>query len=142
MSFLGAQLRTPLAMAVLSAAVCVYADAVPADALIKELQNDLASARSLPAGSRPPPPALRLESLVGLARSKLKNSLGRPTYCEPESLKSCARAVTWKYAWGPSSATPRSGSEDSIEVTTGGPWLLVVDFRDERVLTARWQGQR
>ena len=130
-----------LAATVLAISFAISAEDANGTKLLETLQAGLTSARSLPNGSRPAPPDLELKDLVGLDRSSVRRFLDRPSYCEPEESNACAQSASWTYVWGPPSAPPEE-RDGYIIVTTGGPWLLVVEFAKNRVSGARWQGQR
>ena len=123
-------------------AVGVCSAAPSGVALLEVLRTQLVAARSLAPGSRPEYPDVELSSLVGLSRAKVHSILGKPTYCEPEEQPSCSKAASWHYAWGPSADSPRELPDGSVIVTTGGPWLLIIDFVRDRISAVRWQGQR
>jgi hypothetical protein len=106
------------------------------------LRVQLHAARALPDGSRPNPPQLDLTSLEGIARSTIQRALGKPTYCDGWKSSACAHAHVWMYAWGPQAAPPQRDSDESMVVTTGGPWLLVLEFSSDHVTAERFRGQK
>jgi hypothetical protein len=113
-----------------------------ADDLLGLQRVQLHAARGLPDDSRPDPPQLDLTLLQGIARSTIRRTLGRPTYCDNWKSSACAHANVWMYAWGPPAAPPQRDSDGSTVVTTGGPWLLVLEFSGDRVAAERFQGQK
>jgi hypothetical protein len=98
--------------------------------------------RAFPDGSRPNPPQIDLTSLKGITRSAVRRALGKPTHCDERKSSVCAQANVWMYAWGPPAAAPQRDSDGSTVVTTGGPWLLVLEFSGDRVAAERFQGQK
>jgi hypothetical protein len=126
---------------VLSFGVCLAGTAAT-DKWLGLLRVQLHAARALPSGSRPDPPQLDLTSLQGIPRSEVRRALGKPTYCDEWKLSACAHADVWMYAWGPPAAAPQRDPDGSITVTTGGPWLLVLEFSGDRVAAERFQGQK
>jgi hypothetical protein len=115
--------------------------------LLKDLRQGLELARALPKGSRPPHPDPDLSRLVGVSRSDVQGVLGLPSYCgHDESFSisevNCGAASPWQYSWGPPAPEPDSAGPGYVVVTTGGPWLLVVEFSSDRVSAAHWLGQR
>ncbi len=114
--------------------------------LLGELRDGLKAARALPEGSRPRHPDVTLGNLIGLSRNDVRRYLKDPSYCgdddsldEPDA--NCDVSTSWGYSWGPPPPELRSGP-GWIEVSAGGPWLLILGFTDDRVAAARWQGQR
>jgi hypothetical protein len=126
-------------VAVLCLASCVTP--VSRDSLLRELRAGLVSARALPLGSRPAPPDLELRSLTGISKSQLLKELGNPTYCGVDGDEPCATSSSWKYEWG-LPAPPAKGGDGFVEITTGGPFVIVLDFTSDAVSSARWEGQR
>ena len=111
------------------------------DALLRELKAGLASVRALPPGSRPGPPDLDLRSLEGIIKSQLLRELGNPTSCGVDGDNPCATSSPWMYEWGPPAPPAKSG-DGHVEVTTGGPFVVALDFASDAVSSARWLGQR
>jgi hypothetical protein len=109
--------------------------------MLEILQKGLAEARALPPGTRPVPPELNLAALRGISRADVKRALSTPSHCQPEDSADCVRSNTWSYEWGPANSEPATG-DGYVTVTSGGPWLLVVEFLHDRVSGARWLGQR
>jgi hypothetical protein len=129
--------------AILLLAVCLGKPAASAaNDLLGLLRVQLRAVRALPDGSRPNPPQLDLTSLEGIARSTIRRALGKPTYCDEWKSSACAHASVWMYVWGPPAAAPQRDSDGSIVVTTGGPWLLVLEFSGDRVAAERFEGQK
>ncbi len=127
-----------------AAVVCLYGCASSASRtfLLKDLQTGLASARALPPGSRPAPPRVELRALEGASRRELRQAIGEPTYCGEDQDDNCDVSRRWRYEWGPPSPPPREASDGSLIVTTGGPFVIVIDFAGDLVSAAQWQGQR
>lgn len=111
------------------------------DALLRELKSGLAAVRALPSGSRPDPPELDLRGLARMSKSELLQSLGNPTYCGDDGDDECATSSSWKYDWGPPAPAIESG-DGFVEITTGGPFVIALEFTHESVSSARWQGQK
>jgi hypothetical protein len=114
---------------------------------LSELANDFRSARILPAGSRPSPPDLDLNSLLGLSSTRLRSSLGPPDHPIHGYRRQCGADWCWVFTYGPKqsfapSVMKQENGLNTIEVTTGGPFLLVVGVSSNRVATARWEGQK
>lgn len=111
--------------------------------LLRKLQEQLFVVRDLPVGSRPNPPDFKLASLAGITKDDVRRALSEPNGCEAEKedVGSCTDSASWIYVWGPP-AEPVREEAGYITVTTGGPWLLVLDFAGDKVSSARWQGQR
>lgn len=117
----------------------------PAEALLSYLHDQLSIARSLPPGSRPSPPTRDLAALVGSERASIVSALGTPSACGDDEGDECAKGDLWQYEWGPPAREPQVRSDaagDVIQMETGGPWLLVIAFSEDRVENADWQGQR
>jgi len=91
-------------------------------------------------GGRPAPPSTNLESLAGIRRATVAEVLGQPAACDMDSEPGCGDSV-WHYVFGPEPGAAEIGA-DSVLVTTGGPWLLVIHFGNDRVASANWQGQK
>jgi hypothetical protein len=114
--------------------------------LLTELHQGLESARALPRGSRPFPSSYQdLSGLIGVSRSDVERILGTPGYCGTsdflnDSSPNCGAKSFWAYSWGP--PPPEFHSETGHKITTGGPWLLLLEFSSDQVSAARWQGQR
>lgn len=114
--------------------------------LLRELRDGLKAARALPKGSRPHHPDVELNNLIGLGKNDVRRYLHDPSYCgNDDSLNDpdadCETSPSWSYSWGPPPPELRSGP-GWIEVSAGGPWLLVLGFTDNHVNAVRWQGQR
>jgi hypothetical protein len=116
-----------------------------ADSTLRSLAKDFSDARSMPLGSRPGPPGIELGSLKGVSSSAIRTALGQPDHgpANPD----CHAELCWSFTYGPGAA-PLQGSVDngdgtiSVEVSTGGPWLLVLEFTGDRLTSAFWRGQR
>jgi hypothetical protein len=67
--------------------------------------------------------------------------LGEPTYCGDYGDDVCATSSPWKYEWGPAAPPARSG-DGFVEINTGGPFVVALDFTNDVVSSARWLGQR
>jgi len=76
-----------------------------------------------------------------MTKSQLLRALGKPTYCGDEGDSDCASSSPWSYAWGPPAPPAKSG-DGFVEVTSGGPFLIALEFKGESVSSARWLGQR
>ena len=116
-------------------------------AALSELADDFKSARTLPAGSRPSPPDLDLKSLLGLSSTRLRSSLERPDHPIHGYRPQCGADLCWVFTYGPKesfapSVIKQENGVNTIEVTTGGPFLLVIGLSSNRVATARWEGQK
>jgi hypothetical protein len=114
---------------------------------LSELANDFKSARTLPAGSRPSPPDLDLKSLPGLSSTRLRSSLGPPDHPIHGYRPQCGADLCWVFTYGPKesfapSVIKQENGLNTIEVTTGGPFLLVVGVLSNRVATVKWEGQK
>jgi hypothetical protein len=115
--------------------------------LLTELHQGLESARAMPRGSSPFPSAYQeISGLIGVSRSDVARVLGSPTYCGTrdflnDSSPDCGTKSFWAYRWGPPPPEPHLGP-GGVDSTTGGPWLLLLDFSSGQVSAARWQGQR
>ena len=109
--------------------------------ILEKLQLNLAQVRALPKGERPAPPDEDLKALVGASRIEIRKALALPSYCEPEGLTNCEKSSSWKYEWGPPNPESQFG-DGYVTVTTGGPWLLVIEFSRDSVVAASWLGQR
>ncbi len=137
-----------LAGATLAALAIVARSGTPDSAqLLTDLRQGLMVARALPDGSRPPHPNRDMSPLLGLKRAELLRVLGAPSYCgHDESWSStgtnCNGVSPWQYSWGPPAPDPQSAGPGFVLVTTGGPWLLVLEFSSDKVSAVHWQGQR
>jgi hypothetical protein len=101
------------------------------------------AARALPPGSRPPPPATDLKSLIRVPISTLEAYLGasEPAF-ECGDLFPRPPATCIAYTFGPEPAPEVEDPASEIAVATGGPWLLVIGISNGRVVASRWLGQR
>jgi hypothetical protein len=110
---------------------------------LRNLKSKLSAAAALPLGSRPSPPEVDLGFLIGLSPQEIRSGLGVP-YSRSAT---CTAAECWSYRYGPDSAPPKvvkrndDGTVD-LEVTTGGPFLLIIGFSSHHVVLANWQGQK
>ena len=114
--------------------------------ILTELSADFSAARSQPLGSRPAPPYVYLERLIGLSAHSIQAALGAPDRRQPGA-PLCEAAQCWSYTYGPAPApisgdVQHDGSTDFIVVSTGGPFLLILGFSSDRVISAEWLGQR
>jgi hypothetical protein len=112
---------------------------------LQALAKDFSDARSMPLGSRPGPPGIELASLKGVTSSAIRTALGQPDQGPPNP--DCHAELCWSFTYGPGAAPLRGpvdngGGNVSIEVSTGGPWLLVLGFTADRLTSAFWRGQR
>jgi hypothetical protein len=123
---------------------------VPADShpssVLTELSADFSAARAQPLGSRPAPPDVELTRLIGLKTSSVHAALGAPESQEP-GMPLCEATRCWSYTYGPgpkpfSDEVQHHGNTDSIVVSTGGPFLLILGVSADRVISAHWLGQR
>jgi hypothetical protein len=114
--------------------------------VLTELAADFSAARAQPLGSRPAPPYVDLERLIGLNVSSIQAALGAPDSREP-GMPLCEATRCWSYTYGPGPApvpneVQHDGDISFIVVTTGGPFLLVLGVSGDRVASAHWLGQR
>lgn len=114
--------------------------------VLTELSADFSAARSQPPGSRPTPPYVDLEQLIGLRLYSVRAALGMPDSQE-SGMSPCEAVRCWSYTYGPgpepySDEVQHHGETDSIVVTTGGPFLLILGVSGDRVVSADWLGQR
>ena len=114
--------------------------------VLTELSADFSAARAQPLGSRPGPPEVDLTRLIGLRMHLVRAAIGAPDSQEPE-MPLCEAARCWSYIYGPgpepfSDEVQHHGNTDSILVTTGGPFLLILGVAGDRVASAHWLGQR
>ena len=91
------------------------------------------------------PPNVDLERLIGLSVSSIRAALGAPDRKEP-GMPLCEANRCWSYTYGPgpaplSNEVQHDGKTDFIIVTTGGPFLLILGFSGDRVISAPWLGQ-
>src|SRR6202022_640101 len=98
--------------------------------------------------TRPTPPYFYLEQLVGASQSSVRHALGVPDSQWRISRELCQAALFVSYTFGaretissPEPVRHNADGTDSIVVTTGGPWLLILGFTDGRLVSARWLGQ-
>lgn len=124
---------------------CGAATSSTAEDTLRKLTKEFSAARAMPLGSRPRPPNTDLAALNGLPSSAINAALG------PEDMGSfrpeCHAPVCWSFTYGPGPAPFHAPVDNgngtvSVEVTTGGPWLLVIGLTSGHVATAFWQGQR
>jgi hypothetical protein len=99
------------------------------------------AARAAPVGSQTLPPNVNLKGLVGVSRDDVLRLLHEPDSCDAEATRSCTKSDSWTYRWGPLDR-PFRGEEDELIVKSGGPYLLILRFKSDRVSMARWQVQR
>jgi hypothetical protein len=117
---------------------------------LNALAKHFARARILPSGSRPSPPTIDLGMIVGLRSAAIRKALGVSDPPVDGYDFQCGAPTCWVYTYGPEEhgggeETPsiEDGSNlSTIVITTGGPFLLVLGISANRVLTARWQGQK
>ena len=119
-----------------------------AQSCLNTLHSFLLSARALPLGSRPPPPDVDVKALLGLQKSAIRTVLGPPDKQEANDPPlECHVARCWSFTYGPGPSpvpdpTDNGDGTMSVYVTTGGPWLLILGFTKDRLVTAFWQGQK
>jgi hypothetical protein len=114
------------------------------------LSRDFVQARSMPAGSRPMPPEGDLDYLTGVRLSVIRRVLGPPDKRESgwDPPPGCKATLCYVWTYGPAgvptTVTPSDRSDGTMEVTvtTGGPYLLVLGFKDRSVVSASWLGQK
>jgi len=111
------------------------------------LSDDFKKARTLPPGSRPSPPDLDLSALLGLSSTRLRSALGSPDHRGHSDHAGCDAELCWVFTYGPKESfaptvIKQENGLDTVVVTTGGPFLLVVGVSSNRVATARWEGQK
>jgi hypothetical protein len=113
------------------------------------LAKHFARARNLPSGSRPPPPTTDLGMILGLRSASIRKALGVSDPPVDGYDFQCAAPTCWVYTYGPNEyrgeKTPSiedRSNLSTIVVTTGGPFLLILGISANRVVTARWQGQK
>lgn len=114
---------------------------------LAELAKDFASARALPDGSRPGPPEFDLNVLLGLRSSRIRSALGSRDNPVAGYRYDCGAKLCWTFTYGPTNhVTMKEIREvnglETIEVTAGGPFLLVLGISSNRVITAKWLGQK
>ena len=133
---------------VLSSAIAVETPSSKTEATLRALTADFSEARSMPLGSRPGPSTVDLAALHGLSPSAVRAALGDPDSYENRTLApDCQAALCWSFTYGPGPA-PLQGIVDngdgtmSVDVQIGGPWLLIIGFKNDRLVTAFWQGQK
>jgi hypothetical protein len=115
---------------------------------LEELSKSFTEARSLPSGSRPSPPSIDLQRLVGLRLSAIRNALGVPNGGAGH-LPRCHASLCFSYSYGPAvlpetdpGPVDRGDGTMEMQVTTGGPWLLIIGVSDNQVVSADWLGQK
>jgi hypothetical protein len=120
-------------------------------AKLNALAKHFSKARSYALGSRPHPPHVDINSLIGLSSASILKALGTPDVPPTDDYDyDCGPPRCWAYSYGPSSsefdannaAASARGDLESIVVTTGGPYLLILGIVSDRVVTARWRGQK
>ena len=140
--------RVAVAFAVtLLTGIAAHAVEKPERPALSALASHFAAARGMPAGSRPGPPDLNIEVLVGMPAAIIRSNLGVPESCSWVPPPASKHGECWSYTFGPRSARPAGlvsahGGSDEVARETGGPWLLMLEIRAGRVLAARWLGQR
>jgi hypothetical protein len=118
--------------------------------VIDKLSAELTSVRKLPDGERPVPKVDDLSGLTGRSKAEILQKLGGPDSCESESeaTQKCDDAYTWTYTWGPSRQEQKqqdlkiADGNEIVFVSTGGPWLLILNFKNRKVVRANWLGQK
>jgi|SRR5271167_4137114 len=113
------------------------------------LAKNFAHARQLSPGSRPPPPRIKIATIIGLKSSSISKALGIPDRPTDDYDFECGAPICWVYTYGPKDdpavETPvvaEGADVSTITVTTGGPFILILGIAMNRVVTAQWQGQR
>ena len=119
---------------------CAFPAARPQSAL-ETVGAAFVAARAMPLDSRPMPPDIDLRSVVGASSPDVLKALGLPRHCTYEFRNHLPGATCWSYTYGPKSAPPQI-EDGYIVVTTGGPWLLLLEISDDRVVNATWLGQK
>lgn len=101
-------------------------------------------ARVLPPGSRPQPPDDDIGALVGTSLAIVRTAIGHPE--PPGDSSECDSPTCTVFVYGPPAGEPKPVSCDAqlctVEVVTGGPFILIIGARGGRVTSARWQGQK
>ena len=116
--------------------------------VLQSLARDFASARALPAGTRPVPPEVELVKLVGMKWSIVRTTLGSPDAPDDYDWQCHAnKCQVYRYGADERQASqPETGDDGNglqwVTVTTGGPWVLILGVSSNKVVSARWQGQR
>jgi hypothetical protein len=110
--------------------------------LLRDLKAGLAAARALAPGSRPEPPELVLDPLVGMSKAEILAALGHPTYCGESGDAECSTSSPWAYEWGPPPPAREEDKDGLVWVSAGGPDIVLLKFTNNVVASALWQGQR
>jgi hypothetical protein len=115
--------------------------------VLTELSADFLAARAQPPGSRPTPPDVDLERLIGLKATSIRATLGAPDRPPRAWKPPCEAARCWSYTYGPGPApvpneVQQDGDTNYIVMSYGGPSLLILGVSGGRVVSADWLGQR
>jgi hypothetical protein len=121
-----------------------------AQSTLTNLARHFRAARALPEGTRPAPPDVKIEKIVGLPVSAVRSALGpADAPLKVEYDWDCDAETCQIYTYGAderASIDARIAADkkdlESIVITTGGPYVLVVGVSSNTVATARWQGQK
>jgi len=136
-------LITLLISALLSAPALADSDS---GANLDGLSKNFLWARSLPPGSRPDPVVSDLAFLEGARLSAIRRALGPADDPDPRwKPPDCLAPLCLVWTYGPTEAVTSEDRDDgnnTVTVTTGGPFLLVLGFRANRVISAQWLGQK
>jgi hypothetical protein len=137
---------------VLICSVSFAADTTKSSQLtLSALARDLVKARALPEGTRPQPPDdVELSDLLGLSFSSVRHALGVPDKRHRRWVPpGCHAPICLTYTYGrqespATSSAPVDLGNGMMEilVSTGGPYLLVLGFSGDRLVSADWLGQR
>jgi hypothetical protein len=122
--------------------------ATTSQSVLQSLAGDFEAARALPVGSRPVPPDIELRKLVGMKWSIVRAALGSPDVPDDYDWQ-CHAKKCEVYSYGANERQadkPETGEDGNglqwVSVTTGGPWVLILGVSLNKVISARWQGQK
>jgi hypothetical protein len=116
--------------------------------VLRSLAEDFQAARALPVGTRPMPPDLELRKLMGIPWPVVRAALGPPDAPDDYDWECHAKRCR-VYSYGADERqtdVSESGVDRNgvpwITVITGGPWVLILGVSSNKVVSARWQGQK
>ena len=122
--------------------------AMESQSVLQRLARDFNAARALPIGTRPAPPDVELRKLIGVKWSIVRTALGSPDVSDDYDWQ-CHAKKCQVYTYGADERQadqPVTGDDGNglqwVSVTTGGPWVLILGVSSNKVVSARWQGQK
>ena len=115
--------------------------------VLAALAHKFTTARALSPGTRPAPPDIDINKLIGVKWTTVRAALGHPDApvdydweCRAEQCQVYSYGADEREAERPAMVNARDLT--SITVITGGPWVLILGVSRNTVTSVRWQGQK